>query len=234
MALGPRAVGTERLLVQGYQPTPAWSADLTDTLTGEKDYKQRCFASLVTSPGPEYAWRAFDDATQTVAVVLGPAGQEAWIAFHFTTDYIVNRVKITRSTRVFANGFTVEISSDSKSGNDGYWRALGTVTDSGALVNYDFIENTVAGTWVRLRGVLEAIPGGIKDISVYAYEPPPDKKFWVDAAGNPQTDGRLSAVTMQLTPLAAAPASPTAGLAYFDSTMRKLRVWDGVAWQDAW
>ena len=30
------------------------------------------------------------------------------------------------------------------------------------------------------------------------------------------------------------PASPTAGMTYYDSGTNKLRTWDGSAWQDHW
>lgn len=32
----------------------------------------------------------------------------------------------------------------------------------------------------------------------------------------------------------AEPSSPAEGQAYFDATSKKLRVWDGTAWQDCW
>lgn len=35
-------------------------------------------------------------------------------------------------------------------------------------------------------------------------------------------------------PLATEPADPEEGRAYFDTTTKKLRVFDGTAWQDAW
>lgn len=31
-----------------------------------------------------------------------------------------------------------------------------------------------------------------------------------------------------------APDGPTEGQAYYDSTLHKLRVWDGSAWQNCW
>lgn len=40
--------------------------------------------------------------------------------------------------------------------------------------------------------------------------------------------------TIKFAALTAAPASPAEGWAYYDSTLHKLRVWDGTAWQNCW
>ncbi len=40
--------------------------------------------------------------------------------------------------------------------------------------------------------------------------------------------------TAKLTPQASAPASPTEGTIYYDSTLNKLRCYDGTAWQNCW
>lgn len=34
--------------------------------------------------------------------------------------------------------------------------------------------------------------------------------------------------------LDAAPASPTASFTYYDTTLNKVRTWDGSAWQNHW
>ena len=39
---------------------------------------------------------------------------------------------------------------------------------------------------------------------------------------------------MRLEPIPAAPAAPGKGDMYFDSTLNKLRVYDGTAWQNCW
>ena len=39
---------------------------------------------------------------------------------------------------------------------------------------------------------------------------------------------------MNLTPRATAPSSPSQGDIYYDSTLNKLRVWDGTVWQNCW
>jgi hypothetical protein len=39
---------------------------------------------------------------------------------------------------------------------------------------------------------------------------------------------------MRLEPRATAPTSPAKGDMYFDSTLNKLRVYDGTAWQNCW
>lgn len=39
---------------------------------------------------------------------------------------------------------------------------------------------------------------------------------------------------VKFTPLASAPSSPGEGWTYYDSTLHKLRVWDGAAWQACW
>ena len=73
----------------------------------------------------------------------------------------------------------------------------------------------------------------------------PGAPVWVslinkDAAGNvgigTNTPARTLHVNsvMRLEPIATAPASPGKGDMYFDSTLNKLRVYDGTAWQDCW
>ena len=39
---------------------------------------------------------------------------------------------------------------------------------------------------------------------------------------------------MRLEPIATAPTTPAAGDMYFDSTINKLRVFDGTVWQNCW
>jgi len=39
---------------------------------------------------------------------------------------------------------------------------------------------------------------------------------------------------IKLTPLASAPPSPSEGWVYHDSTLHKLRVYDGTTWQACW
>jgi hypothetical protein len=49
------------------------------------------------------------------------------------------------------------------------------------------------------------------------------------------TNGKTSINdVMNLTPRASAPSSPAQGDIYFDSTINKLRVWDGTTWQNCW
>jgi hypothetical protein len=50
---------------------------------------------------------------------------------------------------------------------------------------------------------------------------------------NPQRSLHVSAV-MRLEPIATAPTSPAKGDMYFDSTLNKLRVYDGSSWQNCW
>jgi hypothetical protein len=39
---------------------------------------------------------------------------------------------------------------------------------------------------------------------------------------------------MRLEPISTAPTSPGKGDMYFDSTLNKLRVYDGTTWQNCW
>jgi hypothetical protein len=39
---------------------------------------------------------------------------------------------------------------------------------------------------------------------------------------------------MRLEPIPTAPTSPSKGDMYFDSTINKLRVFDGTVWQNCW
>ena len=41
-------------------------------------------------------------------------------------------------------------------------------------------------------------------------------------------------LTLRLEPIATAPSSPAAGDIYFDSVIKKLRVYDGTVWQNCW
>lgn len=50
---------------------------------------------------------------------------------------------------------------------------------------------------------------------------------------DPQRTLHVNAV-MRLEPIATAPTSPAKGDMYFDSTLNKLRVYDGAAWQNCW
>lgn len=54
-----------------------------------------------------------------------------------------------------------------------------------------------------------------------------DEKLFVD--GN----ARIKDV-LKLDPRSSAPANPTAGWIYFDSTLAKMRCYDGSAWQNLW
>lgn len=60
-----------------------------------------------------------------------------------------------------------------------------------------------------------------------------------DITGNDRirtsTDGKTTINdVMNLTPRATAPSSPSQGDIYYDSTLNKLRVWDGSTWQNCW
>lgn len=50
---------------------------------------------------------------------------------------------------------------------------------------------------------------------------------------NPQRSLHVNAV-MRLEPIATAPTNPAKGDMYFDSTLNKLRVYDGSSWQNCW
>jgi hypothetical protein len=50
---------------------------------------------------------------------------------------------------------------------------------------------------------------------------------------SPQRTLHVSAV-MRLEPISTAPSSPAKGDMYFDSTLNKLRVYDGTVWQNCW
>lgn len=78
-----------------------------------------------------------------------------------------------------------------------------------------------------------------------------DREWWVATSGNGSfrivdntsvqnrllidTDGKTTINdVMKITPRATAPSSPTQGDIYFDSTLNKLRVYDGTTWQNCW
>ena len=39
---------------------------------------------------------------------------------------------------------------------------------------------------------------------------------------------------VQMTPLSTAPENPKEGWTYYDATLKKLRCYDGTAWQNCW
>ena len=90
--------------------------------------------------------------------------------------------------------------------------------------------------WIKLIGEPHTISenAGIREIEFESFQPPPDNRFWVDAHGNPGTDGFMSVGSIRFEALDSVPDDPAPGTAYFDNLSRKLRVWDGSTWQNAW
>jgi hypothetical protein len=148
-----------------------------------------------------------------------------------------NKVKLFRTPWA-----SVEIfgSDDTTNGADGTWTKiagpLGPMTVSTNNYEYEFKNNENSYRAIKVAGpvISETTWNATYEIEFYEYGPTPAKKFYVDEQGNPGTDGLVTAGSLRLTPLDAAPASPQPGTAYFDNPSRKLRVWDGAAWQDAW
>jgi hypothetical protein len=164
-----------------------------------------------------------------------------WIAYKNPSGLarVVNRVSFYQGGYwVPFDTFQVLGSNDSTNGGDGTWTLLGGpfLAHNGAgWENYDLPTNTAAFKWHKITGSVADLSSRLTyEIRFSTYSPAPDKKFVVDAHGNPCTDGSMTAGSYCFTPLPVAPESPNTGTAYFDSPSRKLRVWDGTAWQDAW
>lgn len=162
---------------------------------------------------------------------------------------VVNRLAIYKtgySGTLAFNNMMVYGSSDSTNGSDGNWTVIaGPFTPttaqrnlSNVWVNWDFLSNAAPYKWIRLEGDYNAAYASGFDywteLRWFSYQTPLANATWVDGQGNLGTDGRLTTGWMRFTPLAAAPDTPTTGTAYFDNPTRKLRVWDGSAWQNAW
>lgn len=69
----------------------------------------------------------------------------------------------------------------------------------------------------------------------------PEPELYVDAINSRVGIGTTAPTatlevssTARLTPLASATACPTEGTIYYDSTLKKLRCYDGTAWQNCW
>ncbi len=238
-----RGFGSDnRLLVQGYREA-GWSSNLALDLASldPQIRDQHLFTNLPVYQNPHYAM--FDHRVDTIWTYYNqPMGISYWIAYKFDVPTQVNRVRHYKYGG-WGNpwpSFTVWGSNDSTNGANGAWTQLsgelllGTTFD--AVTNCDFLENTRRFLWVKIVGSpktkVEGI--GVREIEFESFESAPDKRFWVDAHGNPGTDGFMSVGSVRFDALDSSPDDPAPGTAFFDNLSRKLRVWDGSTWQDAW
>jgi hypothetical protein len=233
IGLPPAAsVGANQLLVQGYSGSGFTANIVPSPVT--------VYASS-TYPGTDPPDRVFDHVLDS-SWRWAPDYQtdkNPWIVCKCPVGVTVrpNKVKLYRTPWA-----SIEIfgSNDTTNGTDGAWTQiagpLGPMTVSTDNYEFEFKNNENSYSAIKIAGpvISESTWNATYEIEFYEYAPTPDKSFYVDAQGNPGTDGRMTAGTMKFMPLAVAPDSPTTGTAYFDSPSRKLRVWDGAAWQDAW
>lgn len=248
--VGRQSAGSEMLFVQGYSASMNW-VDVSPTMT----VKDLSVANSLPCNQSDYLWMVMDGVaqpSQNTGLIHGalPSGRTGIrINTKMPVASVVNRLAIYKTgwsgTLAFDN-MMIYGSNDSTTGADGAWTQLaGPFTPTAAQrasadvwVNWDFLSNSASYKWIRLEGDYNASYGAGYDywteLRWYSYQTPPESATWVDAQGNPATNGRMTAGTLRLTPLAAAPASPTTGTMYFDNPLRKLRVWDGAAWQSAW
>lgn len=236
VALGATAIGPERLLVQGFLPTSAYNPFSERALSS---YDDRVYVFTSSNWYTSKPWPVFDGLT--TGEWWRPSTGAQWIAYKNPSGLAraVNRVSF------YQEGFWVPLdtfqvlgSNDSTNGADGTWTLLGgpfLARNGSGWEHYDLPGNTAAFKWHKLSGSVADLSSRLTyEIRFSTYSPALDKKFFVDARGNPATDGAMTAGSYRFTPLSAAPDSPTTGTAYFDSPTRKLRVWDGSAWQSAW
>ena len=124
-------------------------------------------------------------------------------------------------TGTINNGYTFYISNGTQNGTMTNKTGLTVEEMSGAVNN----TNLLIGTG--------SVPSG--DFSIYNLSAR-NSYFNGNVGIGTDTPARKLHVSdvMRLEPRATAPASPSAGDMYFDSTINKLRVYDGTTWQDCW
>ena len=128
---------------------------------------------------------------------------------------------ITPNSRLDVNGAITLSGLGSQSG-------ITTKTNTNDLKLYSGpVGNTSSGIWFRSANVAG-------DVSAFS------ELMVIKSTGNvgigttnPTRTLHVSSV-MRLEPVATAPTSPAKGDMYFDSTLNKLRVYDGTTWQNCW
>ena len=128
---------------------------------------------------------------------------------------------ITPNSRLDVNGAITLSGLGSQSG-------ITTKTNANDLKLYSGpVGNTSSGIWFRSANVAG-------DVSAFS------ELMVIKSTGNvgigttnPTRTLHVSSV-MRLEPVATAPTSPAKGDMYFDSTLNKLRVYDGTTWQNCW
>lgn len=202
LVVGGPAIGTERLLVQGFSGSD-YVGDLIEPSYAFMD--EYAFAS---SPS---AWRAFDN---DMGRIWAPTDSAPWIALHFMDGaHQINRVRLRKFTDDQGQGvirfpwdqFVVYGSNDSTNGVDGNWIPISPTFTVQHISewshDYDFPENKQSFAWLKLAGQRSVQPANlwVNEMEAYAYLPTPAKKFLVDELGNPWTDGTMTAGAITLT-----------------------------------
>ena len=242
--LGAATAGSERLKVIGFQGS-GYTANLA-RLAGTTYYAISNFSNQ-SWYGPA---ASFDGVIAAASGGSGNgwapgAGSPVWLVFKFQSGVtkVVNKLTLWRegSGSIPWESYSVYGSNNTTNGADGTWELLAgpfLPRIGGGQYYQTLSEDVVFNDNQKSFGAYKIMgpsrSGRVLEVEAYTYAPTPDKTFSVDAQGNPGTDGRMTAGTIKFTPLFAAPDSPTTGTAYFDSPLRKLRVWDGSAWQNAW
>ena len=244
VVLGSTVAGTERLKVIGFQGS-GFSANQA-RLSG--------MSYFANSNATNQSWfeppKSFDGVIAAASGGSGNGwapggGTPVWLVFKYQNGVtkVLNKFTLWREgdgSIPFAS-YSIYGSSTTTDGANGTWELLAGpfLPTIGGGQYYQtlsedalFLDNKKAFNAYKIMGPVRG--GRVLELEAYTYAPTPDKTFYVDAQGNPGTDGKMSAGSMKFTPLALAPDSPTTGTAYFDNPTRKLRVWDGLAWQDTW
>jgi hypothetical protein len=244
VVLGSTVAGAERLKVIGFQGS-GFSTNQA-RLAGMSYYS--------VSNATNQSW--FEPQTSFDGIIASAQGGSGngwapgggvpvWLAFKYQngTSKVLNKFTMWREgdKSIPFDNYSIYGSNNTTNGADGTWEMIAgpflPVIGGGQYyqtLSEDalFLDNKKAFNAYKIMGPVRS--GRVLELEAYTYSPTPDKTFYVDAQGNPGTDGKMTAGSLKFTPLAAAPDSPTTGTAYFDNPTRKLRVWDGSAWQDAW
>ncbi|MBV6640776.1 MAG: discoidin domain-containing protein [Cyclobacteriaceae bacterium] len=121
---------------------------------------------------PEKAFdNEFDLSTDAWATETLYEPSESWIAYHFTSSVIVNKLRIhprKNYTKVLFDDFTIEASNNSTDGSDGNWTVIESnmqTIDEFKWFEYDFVNNS-AYEWYRIRGNAQHHSGALYYINV--------------------------------------------------------------------
>lgn len=191
--------GDNRLFIQGYSSTSAHSSVALDMDDQDDTYVDaHIFTNITPWDTTAYKRIFFDNDNASGSHVAYMAAGTYWLAYLFDEETVVNKVILTHwYTNYWLPWTTVTIygSNDSTDGSDGTWTALSSATTPGSpkTLEVEFIANSTAYMWIKASGALDTAGyKSISEMSIYEYAPEAAESFYVDAEGNPGTDGTMT------------------------------------------